>query len=180
MYFHSCTLCPHPTQICTSFLHCYKAEAIMLTVASLQSLFNGTSVPASLGTVTGGRWGDWLWLCMDQRAAAHIHYAKICTSSLKSAETHSPLWTPQFNAWLSQLWMVAVWSVWKCSKQKDIISSRRCYSHAYLVTLLLTRQNRILSQLKTPAMETSLNISYGLLLCSLSCHILCSQHYIFS
>lgn len=50
------------TQICTSFPHCYKAEAIMLTVASLQSPFNGTSVPASLGTVTGGRWGDWLWL----------------------------------------------------------------------------------------------------------------------
>lgn len=61
----------------------------MLTVASLQSLFNGTSIPASLGTPTGGNEETdcdcWLWV--DQPAAAHIHYAQICASSLKSAET---------------------------------------------------------------------------------------------
>lgn len=68
------------------FLHCQKVETVMLTVASLQSPFNGASTPASPeGRWLEGRWGDWLWLLAieDQPAAAHIHYADIYASSLK-------------------------------------------------------------------------------------------------
>lgn len=91
----NCSLCPYSTQIFTSVPPLLKAEAAMLTVASLQSLFNGTSIPASPGKVTGGRWGGWLWLpaVEDQPAVAHIHFAKPYLLSVKSAETYPPLWT---------------------------------------------------------------------------------------
>ena len=167
----SCSLCPHCTQHCTSIPPLpkkekrkeKKAEAAMLTVASLQSLFNGTSIPASPGTLTGGRWGEWLWLpaMQDQPAAARAHCATVYASSLKQSHTRLcelPNWRHGCHEAVcvcERSWMMAVSSAPKRPEQETMSPAITASAVPTWCILLLKRRRRNLLQLNISAVETA-------------------------
>lgn len=118
----------HPDLHFHSF-YCWKAEAAMLTVTALQSPFNGTSIPASPGTLTGGRWGEWLWLLAtaDQPAAAHMHPLTSRQRHIRLCELPNLRHSCQDAVWARELSrMTIVSSAREAPWAEDRVSSHPC------------------------------------------------------